>query len=293
MDLSIVTVTYRSVDFIADCILSVVCHTLNIKYEHIIVDNGSQDGTVELIEEGYLNYVRLIKNDRNLGFAAANKLGVEVAKGRYLLFLNPDMQIHEGYLDVLVAWMEKHPLVGIASCKLLNFLEKAHPVLRPMKFPSLFPYFSMFIYPKPFFCTVHHKFYYESFQDDVEQEVEIVRGSFMIMPREIIDKTGFAFDPRYFLLLEDVDICKHVKKLGYKVVYTPIITAIDLLGQSFLTKSTAWKYLQMTRSLKIYVSKWHSKWHLIWLHFFIPIGFILRIPIWGIKNSWGAFRKEV
>src|SRR3972149_11560503 len=95
IDLSIITVTYQSREYIDSCILSVLTHILNYSYEHIIVDNGSDDGTVEMIEAGYLNFVRLIKNCSNVGFAAANTFAVKEARGRYILFLDPDMQLYE------------------------------------------------------------------------------------------------------------------------------------------------------------------------------------------------------
>ena len=120
---------------------------------------------------------------------------------------------------------------------------------------------------------MHPKFFYSSFNDDLEQEVEVVRGSFMLIKREIFEKLGFAFDPRYFILFEDIDLCHEVKRLGYKVVYTPQITCIDYFGQSFSKQTKAWKYLQVAKSFKIYVRKWHSPLHLIWINAVIVLGF--------------------
>lgn len=285
MDLSIITVSYQSQEQIADCILSVATHTARLRYEHIIIDNGSTDGTVSLIEAAFANSVHLIKNGKNVGFAAANQIGVREAKGRYLLFLNPDMQLQQGDLDSLIAWMELRPDVGIASCKLLSAALTPHPVLRPFKTPSLFPYLPAFLGLTPFFCSVHPKFLYSNFDDDLEQEVETVRGAFMLMRREIADLLGFAFDPRYFVLFEDIDICREVRKQGYKVVYTPLISCIDYFGRSFTKQTRAWKYLQTARSLKAYVRKWHTPLHLLWIQPAIFLGFVLRIPQWGVKET--------
>lgn len=292
MDLSIITVTYQSANYIDACILSVVTHTLACDYEHLIVDNGSTDGTVELIENGYLGYVHLIKSDQNIGFAAANQLALKKAKGRYLLFLNPDMQIHEGFLDTLITWMETHTDAGIAGCKLLDSSFNCHEALRPSKFPSLLPYLPAFLKCRPFFCTVHPRFFYTRFRDDLQQEVDVVRGSFLLMKREVLEKLGFAFNPRYFILFEDIDTCHAVKHLGYKILYTPMISCIDHFGRSFLSQTKAWKYLQMARSLKTYVRRWHSPWHLCWLNCVIPIGFLLRVPEWGIQDAWNALKSK-
>lgn len=293
IDLSIITVAFQSREYIDACILSVVARTLSCTYEHFIVDNGSSDGTVELIENSYAHLVRLIKNSDNRGFAAANNQALKEAKGRYILFLNPDMQLQEGFLDTLIARMDARPEIGLASCKLLSCLNTPTGPLRPSKFPSLLPYLPALLKLRPFFCSVHPQFFYPKFDDDLEQEVEVVRGAFMLVRKEVLSKLGFAFDPRYFILFEDIDLCQEVKKLGYRVVYSPLISCIDYFGRSFLQQTKPWKYLQMTQSLKIYARKWHSPLHLLWLYCLIPLGFILRIPEWGLKKSLAAllFRK--
>lgn len=291
MDLSIITVTHQSQDHIDACILSVITHTLHCRYEHIIVDNASTDATLSLIETGYLNCVRLIKNSINQGFAHANNQALSQATGRYLLFLNPDMQLCEGSLDTLIAWMDQQPEAGIATCKLVTSNKQPHPVLRPHRFPTLSAYLPALLKLKPFFCTVNPRFFYSAFDDDKEQPVDVVRGSFILISRDTLNELGFAFDPRYFILFEDVDLCRTIHTLGKKVLYTPLISCIDHYGQSFSKQPQPWKYLQMARSLKSYAAKWHSPLHLLWLNAAIALGYLLRIREWGLKNSWKAFRQ--
>ena len=130
--------------------------------------------------------------------------------------------------------MESKSDVGLASCKLLGSDAKPHDALRPCKFPTLNPYLPAFLKLKPFFCTVHPHFFYPSFDDELEQEVEVIRGAFMLMKREVFEKLGRAFDLHYFILFEDVDLCREVKRLGYKILYFPKISCIDYFGSSFL-----------------------------------------------------------
>ncbi len=294
MNLSIITVTYQSNEYIDQCILSIVTHILDPSYEHIIVDNGSTDGTIETIESGYLNYVRLIKNDRNLGFAAANNRALEEAKGRYILFLNPDMQIHKGWLDDLLAWMDAQEGVGIASCKLLNYLHEPHPQLRPWKLPSpckRLPWLRI----KTCFQSIS-SYFPPCFDDEKIQEVEQPRGSFMLLKKETLQRLGYAFDPSYFIFYDDVDLCKTILALGLKIIYWPHICCIDYCGRSFIQKTGPWKYLQAQRSFKIYVRKWHSLLHLFWFSLFVPITFLSRLPKWGLKSSykaWKEYREQV
>jgi GT2 family glycosyltransferase len=195
------------------------------------------------------------------------------------------MQLHEGYLDNLISWLDTRKDVGIVGCKLINASYKTADQLRPLKFPRLAPYLPAFLGFKPFFCTVNPRFFYPDFNDDLEQEVEFLRGAFMLIEREVIDKIGFGFDPSYFLLLEDVDLCQTVKKLWYKIVYTPQMSCIDFFHQSFSKEAKPWKYLCMVKSFKTYVKKWHSPWHLLWIYPITLIGFILRIPEWGWAQS--------
>lgn len=277
MDLTIITVTYQSRKFIEKCILSTLTSTVHITYEHIIIDNASTDGTIELIEASYLPYVQLIKNNKNLGFAKANQIGVEHAKGRFFLFLNPDIEIHEGYLDTLIALMEKRADIGIVGCKLLDFSHAKSIKLIPTKFP---PPSLWFFYLLNLRNIYHPKNLWvdKNFNIDIEQEVTAVRGAFMLMPRKIHELLGFCFDPTYFILLEDLDLCQEVKKLGYKVLYTPEVCCIDFYGRSFFRTSSLWMYLQLSRSIQIYARKWYSPWHLLWIYPLRILGFLIRLP---------------
>src|SRR5689334_17812744 len=120
IDLSIVTVTHQSEQQIETLINSVISGALKSQIEHIIIDNASQDRTVSLIKDNYLSFVSLVENRDNLGFGVANNMGFLRAKGRYMLFLNPDMKVEEGSLDRFVEWMDGHPDVGAAGCKLID-----------------------------------------------------------------------------------------------------------------------------------------------------------------------------
>lgn len=277
MDLSVITVTYQSKGFIEDLILSVALGGYQINYEHIIVDNASTDGTAHIIEEGYSTYATLIKSSANLGFSGANNLAVKHAKGRYFLFLNPDMKVLPGSLDAFVYWMDGRPEAGIAGCKLINRQGLPHEALRPRRFPPMGLHLLFFLRLDRFFPRARQKFHYVGFEDDREQEVASVRGAFLLMRREIVDKLGWAFDPRYFILFEDLDICREVKNLGYKVIYTPVISCIDYFHQSFSAQTSLWKYRQMAHSLWQYCRKWHRVHEWIWLLFAIPLGFFLRL----------------
>lgn len=280
IDVSVITVSHESKEWIADQILSVMASAILVSYEEIIIDNGSKDGTAAWIEKGYSSYVRLIKNQKNMGFAAANQQGVAVARGRYLLFLNPDMRMELGALDRIVQWMDSHPDVGIAGCKLLDQEGSPHPALQPRRFPPCLLHLAYFFKLKKFFPRLESYFCYVPFDFEKEQEVDSVRGAFMLVRKEVIKKLGRAFDSRYFLLIEDLDFCQEVWKLGYRVVYTPVIWCTDLFHRSFLHHSRAWKHWQMCKSLWVYGSKWHTFWERMAILIAIPFSFLFHCPSW-------------
>src|SRR3989338_9205348 len=119
MDLSIITVTWNSVELIGEQIKSVKDGCKNTTFEQFVVDNASADKTVEIIEKEFPE-IKLLKNDKNRGFAFPNNQAAKLATGEFLLFLNPDMRVAEGSLDKMVEWMRNHPDAGLASCKLLD-----------------------------------------------------------------------------------------------------------------------------------------------------------------------------
>lgn len=254
MDLSVITVTWNTADLIGGQIKSVKAGCKNISFEEIIVDNASSDNTVELIEQ--IGGVKLLKNDKNRGFGFPNNQAVKLATGEFLLFLNPDMMVEDGSLDKMVEWMRSHPDVGLASCKLVDQYGKLNKSALPRRFPSVWDQLAIILKLPHLFPSIIDYYLFKDFNPEIEQEVDSVRGSFMIMRREVYEKLGWAFDPRYFIWFEDVDLCREVKKMGLKVVYTPIISCVDYIGQSFKKINFFWKQKQFIKSMAQYFWKW-------------------------------------
>lgn len=266
MDLSVITVTWNSKNNITEQIKSVVSGCKNISYEEIIVDNASIDGTVELIEKEF-SHVKLIKNSINTGFGFPNNQGAKISTGEFLLLLNPDMRVEEGSLDKMVTWMKEHDDVGLASCKLIDKQGNFNVEARPRRFPKVWEMVCLIFKIPHLLPKTLDNYLMKDFDDTREQEVPSIRGSFMIIRREVYEKLGWVFDPRYFIWFEDVDTCREVWKLGYKVLYTPIVSCVDYIGQSFKKRDTYWKQKNFTRSMLIYFQKWDPwyKWMWIWL----------------------------
>ncbi len=278
MDLSIITVTWNSEENITEQINSVVSGCRMIECEEIVSDNGSKDDTIKIIEGVDLDLpVRIIKNGVNIGFGAANNKGVEIAKGKYILFLNPDMRVEEGSLDKIVRWIDDRPDVGIASCKLVDKNGKFNTEAGPRRFPKVWEQVLLLLKVPHFLPMILDKYLMKDFNPEIEQEVDSVRGSFMLVRRELIEKLGYAFDPRYFIWFEDVDLCREAKRLNYKVMYTPVISCVDFVGQSFKTRKRYWAQKNFTKSMLIYFKKWEPMRKWIWIAIFRPIGVLFSL----------------
>ena len=252
-----ITVTWNSSEHIKEQIRSVITGCESISFEQIIVDNASTDKTADLIEKNFPE-VKLIKNDKNRGFAFPNNQAAKLAQGEFLLFLNPDMRVEEGSLDKMVEWMRSHPDVGLASCKLVDEHGNLNADALPRRFPTVWDQMAIVLKLPHLFPNIVNHYLFKDFNANVEQEVDSVRGSFMIMRHEVYQKLGWAFDPRYFIWFEDVDLCREVKKMELKVVYTPIIACVDYVGQSFKKRTTLWKQKQFIKSMLQYFWKWRK-----------------------------------
>lgn len=271
MDLSVITVTWNSKERIDEQIRSVFAGCKDITCEEIVVDNGSTDETVAFVEERFPD-VAVIANKENKGFGAANNQGLEKATGEYVLFLNPDMRVEPGSLDTILAWMKQHTDVAIVSVKLVDRDGNFLPDASPRRLPKLWEQLALILKIPHVFPSLLNSYHMTDLDPDVEQEVDSIRGSFMLMRREFLNKTGWAFDPKYFIWYEDVDICREAKRHGYRVVYTPVITCVDYVGQSFKKRTTLWKQKQFTKSMLTYFKKWHPWYQWMWIALVRPVG---------------------
>jgi len=288
MDLSVITVTWNSKEFIAEQIKSVKNACQNISFEHIVIDNASSDGTAEMIEQNFPHII-VIKNSSNLGFSKANNLAAKKAQGKFFLFLNPDMHLYKGSLDVFIRWMEEHPGVGIAGPKLHSAKFIVRTIHKPTKFPTFFSLILNALKIPVLFPKVlnHYTYSEEELKNDIE--VDAIRGSCLLMRREVYEKLGFVFDERYFIWFEDVDVCREAKKLGFKVMYTPIIFCTDHAGQSFKKINWLKRQKQFFKSAQIYLQKWDSNYKSKILCFFSWIGIGL---IWIYSKVGGTKFKN-
>lgn len=271
MHLSIITVNTNGKDKVLDQIESVFAGLDGLEVEEIISDNGSTDGSVEEIRRRFPQ-VKVIENGKNLGFGAANNRALPLVTSDLVLFLNPDMRVLPGTLKKIVEWMRAHEDVGIVSPKLTD--EAGNFVLdaKPRRLPGVFDQVAILLKLPHLFPSILNRYMYQGFDPDKEQEVDSVRGSFMLTRKSILDRLGWGFDPRYFIWFEDVDTCREVAKMGYKVMYSPVISCVDYVGTTFKKQPTFMKQKWFTKSMLQYFQKWEPWYKWMWIALFRPVG---------------------
>ena len=231
MDLSIITVNYNVKEFLQNLIHSIHKAAQNLTYEIIIVDNASSDGSVEFITEKFPE-VNLIANDKNLGFGKANNQALKIAKGKYILLINPDAIVSEDTFTKMISFFESHPSVGLAGCKILNPDGTLQLACR-RSFPGPWTSFCKVtglsnLFPNSRLFARYNLTYKDENQS---YEVDAISGSFMMMKREVYEKTS-GFDEDYFMYGEDLDLCYRIQQAGYKVYYVHETQIIHYKGES-------------------------------------------------------------
>ncbi len=231
VDLSIIIVNYNVKEFLQNLIYSIYKAGQKINYEIIIVDNASDDGSVEFLREKFPD-IKLIVNEKNLGFSKANNLGLSIAKGKYILLLNPDTIVQEDTFEKMIIFFEQISDAGMAGCKILNPDGTLQLACR-RSFPGPWTSFCKVtglsnLFPGSRLFARYNLTYLDENQT---YEVDAISGSFMMIRKETYEKVG-KLDEQFFMYGEDLDWCYRVQKEGYKVYYVHDTQIIHYKGES-------------------------------------------------------------
>jgi GT2 family glycosyltransferase len=230
-DLSIIIVNYNVKEFLQNLIHSIYQAVKNISYEIIIVDNASEDGSIEFLKDKFPD-VKLIENKKNLGFSKANNIGLKEAKGDYLLLLNPDTIVSEDTFDEMISFFKENKAAGLAGCKILNPDGTLQLACR-RSFPGPWTSFCKVTGLSSFFpnSRLFARYNLTFLDENKTYEVDAISGSFMMFTREVYEKVG-GLDEDFFMYGEDLDLCYRIQKSGYKVYYVHSTQIIHYKGES-------------------------------------------------------------
>ncbi|MBS1754934.1 MAG: glycosyltransferase [Ferruginibacter sp.] len=287
MLLSVIIVNYNVKYFLEQCLHSVQKACSNIEAEIIVADNNSNDGSKDFLPALFPN-VNFIWNATNIGFAKANNQALAAAKGKFILYLNPDTILPEDVIDKCLNFFEQHTNAGGLGIKMIDgsgkFLKESKRAF-PSPLTSFFKLSGMaMLFSKSKFFARYHLGH---LPENETHEVDVLAGAFMMMPKKILDEVG-DFDEQFFMYGEDVDLSYRIQKAGYKNYYFADSTIIHFKGES--TKRGSLNYVRMFyKAMSLFVKKHYSGTKAGIYIFFIQAAILMR----ALFSAIGHLLKKI
>ncbi len=287
IDVSIIIVNWNTRELLRKCIQSIFDKTERCRYEIIVVDNGSSDGSVEMVREIFPE-VRLIANPENIGFSRANNKGIEESSGSYIMMLNSDTELRNDAPSMLLELMDQCPEAGASGGMLLNPDGSLQPSCA--RFASVGAIFFGCRSLKQFLLKFTRSdknlaapfLNYEEHQSN--QEVDWVVGADLMVRREVLNTVGLM-DENIFLYAEDWDYCYRIKEAGWKILYEPQARIIHHYGKSTLDKIDK-KVANILNSQQYFYSKHYGNVRASLLKFMLLASAVVKLSVWLMLFCW-------
>jgi len=277
IDVSIIIINYNNFHLLDECLRSIYKFTNQISFEVIVIDNNSSEGDVSVITSKFRN-VKLIKNNENKGFSAANNQAFKIALGEYYLILNNDTIFIENTIKKILDFVSKRSDRIFVGCRLLNADKTFQESV--MNFPSAWNTLSDSLFLSKLFKR--SKFFnknalsFDNIQDVIE--VDVIKGAFMFCSADDIKQLN-GFDENFYFYSEELDLCKRFIDSGGKIIYYPK-TSIIHIGGATVTNDKLFFYRNQAISRIQYFQKHLSGVSFLAAVIFYYLGILIRIPIY-------------
>lgn len=259
MKLSVIIVNYNVKSLLEQCLLSVELAMHETDGEIIVVDNASADGSCQMVKKQFPK-VTLIENNKNIGFSKANNQGIQIAKGEYVLLLNPDTLVPHDCFSRCSDFMDCTPQAGALGVRMIDshghYLPESKRGLptpwvafcKIFGLTQLFPHSSRFA-----------RYYLGHLPSDKTTPIDVLAGAFMFLRRAAIEKSGLL-DERFFMYGEDIDLSYRISQCGFTNYYFPETTILHYKGES--TRKGSLNYVVLFyRAMLIFSQKHFSNRH--------------------------------
>lgn len=270
MDVSIIIVNYKTSHLIIECIKSIIEHTLDINYEIIVVDNNSEPDFAGIIFNslnhafsfsGENEFIHFVTLSENIGFGRANNEGLRIAKGRNILFLNPDTLLLNNAVKILSDFLDCHSKVGACGGNLID--KDFKPTFSFKRFlPGVFWEFDELLNTIPQKILYGRNKWYN--YTGRPFKVGFISGADLMVKKSVLEQTG-GFRDDFFLYFEETDLCNRIREKGWEIYNVPSVSIQHLEGGS-LTESTSYqsefktKYMELSRKIYYRLNvKWYKK----------------------------------
>jgi N-acetylglucosaminyl-diphospho-decaprenol L-rhamnosyltransferase len=286
MDLSIALVNWNNRDHIERCLESIEAAQLPFPYEIVVADNGSTDGSQQMLAERFPS-VKIVQNKDNGGVARGNNQCIRNSTGRYIYILNNDTIVNRESIETTVKFLDEHAEAGAAGGKLLN---------PDGTFQSGFDNFPTFWEE---FLLVSHigKCFNPHFPtyDDTEssaREVDYISSASIVVRREAIEEIGLI-DEEYFIYSDEVDWLYRLWQAGWKIYYLPHVTTIHYGGGSFQPGGK--RYTLVYRGRMLFAHKHYSRLYSIVQRAMFAAAALARLGIWSaaqVSPKWRPIARK-
>jgi GT2 family glycosyltransferase len=291
VDLSIVIVSWNVRDLLRHCLQSIVTEAQpspdgaasrigGWEVEILVVDNASTDGSSEMVRDEFPR-IRLIANDENRGFTAANNQGLALGRGRYLLLLNPDTEVVGDALATMLHYLQANTEVGALGPRLLNPDGSLQSSRR--RFPTFSTALVESTVVQEWWDDNHilRRYYMTDTPGDAIQPVDWVVGACLLVRRQAYDQVG-GLDEGYFMYSEELDWCRRIKTAGWEIVYLPTATIIHHEGKSSEQVVPA-RHIYFQSSKVRYFRKHHGAFQAEALRWFLLLTYAYQAAREGLK----------
>ncbi len=256
MQLSIIIVNYNVKYFLEQCLYSVQAAIRSVQAEVIVVDNNSTDDSLAYLQPLF-PWVKWMANNQNTGFGVANNQALVHAKGEYILFLNPDTLLPEDCLDNCLSFMQTHSQAGALGIKMLDGSGQFLPESKrgfPSPLTSFFKLTGLAVrFPR---SKTFARYHLGQLSKDESNPVDVLAGAFMLVRHSVLQQIG-AFDKRFFMYGEDIDLSYRIQQAGWQNWYFAESSIIHFKGES--TKKGSLNYVRMFyQAMNLFVRKHYS-----------------------------------
>jgi GT2 family glycosyltransferase len=290
LDISVVIVTWNGKEFIGRCLSSIRCALRSLRAEVFIVDNASTDGTPDLVEKEFPDFT-LIRNTDNFGFARANNIAMNFARGKYVCLINSDVIATPDCLEQMVRFMDEHEDIGLLGPKMV--MPDGTIGTACMRRPTLRVWLVEAFGLRSIFknTTLHmSKLNHQAIQD-----VDVLNGWFWMARKSAVDCVGLL-DEHFFMYGEDIEWCHRFWKQGWRVAYFPNAEATHHVGAS-ASRAPVRFYIELQRANLQYWKIHHGKLSqsafllIIILHQMARILGFSVLTVLGRAKRWETFHK--
>lgn len=290
IDVSVCIVSWNVKDLLRDCLNSLRAQAGNVRYETIVVDNDSRDGSAEMVRREF-PWVKLIEPGANLGFGRANNVAYQHSRGRWVLLLNPDTVVLDRAIETLVKFADEHPEAGAVGGRTLKAdlsLERSCCWGSPGVWPLICKSLGLHLVFRK--SRVFNREAMDWWPRNTVRDVDVITGCCLMIRREIYEKTG-GFDEAFFMYAEEVDLCWRIRKMGWKLMFCPQAQIIHLVGAS-AAKASANRVYHINLGLLKLFRKHYGMAYTMLANLLMWLFYANRVPLMKAAAALGLAGKD-